>query len=280
MYNEITNDSNYVDSSMYGQEKMIVGFKNLSFPDNYTSYWNFGDGTYSREKNPVHKYQNSGVYEVCLTIYSSYGCSATYCESIKVGIPDCEVDFTYDIVVPGCEGFNVAYDFKPIASTQAVSYHWSFGDGETSSEYNPLHMYEQYGSYEVCVQAYFYDGCITNKCKVIYFGQDDIDSAFIRKCSVTPLQDLEQAESVMLKELYPVPAQHSLTLIIESEKVQQVQIELFDLLGKNHRLYSNQWLSAGKNQIELDLIGLKTGNYIYRMTSSSGVTRGQIIIVE
>lgn len=280
IYNEITKDSNYIDSSMSAQEKMIVGFKNLSTPDNYISYWNFGDGTYSQEKNPVHRYQKSGVYEVCLKIYNSYGCSAIYCESIKVGILDCEVDFTYDIIVPSCEGFNVAYDFKPITSGQAVSYLWSFGDGETSFVDDPIHMYEHYGSYEICVQAYFYDGCTANKCKSINFGQDDIDSTFIRKCSVTPVIDLEQSEHVSLKELYPVPAQSTLTLIIESDKEQQVQIELIDLLGKNYKLYSNQWLSAGENHIELDLNGLKTGNYIYMMTSDSGVARGQIIIVE
>lgn len=31
-------------------------------------FWSFGDGTSSHEKNPVHSYEHSGTYKVCLTI--------------------------------------------------------------------------------------------------------------------------------------------------------------------------------------------------------------------
>jgi PKD repeat protein len=280
MYNENTDDSSYYDTVVSGQGNLIVGFKNLSVPANYSSFWDFGDGTYSYEKNPVHRYQESGVYEVCLKITSPGGCSDTYCEFVKAGIPDCEVDFTYNVIVPSCEGFNIAYEFNPVSTSNAVSYTWTFGDGETSSANNPIHLYESYGVYEICVQAYYDDECIAKKCKKIDFRQADIDSAFLKKCLSTPVIVLEQKEGISLKEIYPLPAKGSLTIIIESVKEQQVQIELVDILGKNYKLYSNEWLNAGENILELDLSGLKTGNYVYMLTSDLEVTRGQIIIVE
>jgi PKD repeat protein len=37
--------------------------------------WNFGDGSSSFLQNPVHIYQNPGIYDVTLIVYSANGCS-------------------------------------------------------------------------------------------------------------------------------------------------------------------------------------------------------------
>jgi len=43
-------------------------------------------------------------------------------------------------------------------SDGAVSYFWDFGDGETSTNINPLHTYTKPGTYEVALNAYGRDG--------------------------------------------------------------------------------------------------------------------------
>ncbi|MEX2590318.1 MAG: PKD domain-containing protein, partial [Chitinophagales bacterium] len=51
---------------------------------NTASYhWNLGDGDTSTAATPVHHYDSSGYYNVCLTI-SDQGCTNTYCDSIFV----------------------------------------------------------------------------------------------------------------------------------------------------------------------------------------------------
>lgn len=47
-------------------EESIIEFRNLS-PDEINFEWDFGDGTTSIEKNPLHKYADFGVYNVRLT---------------------------------------------------------------------------------------------------------------------------------------------------------------------------------------------------------------------
>ena len=37
-------------------------------------YWDFGDGTYSKEVNPGHYYYGGGIYTVSLTVTTSEGC--------------------------------------------------------------------------------------------------------------------------------------------------------------------------------------------------------------
>jgi uncharacterized repeat protein (TIGR01451 family) len=48
-----------------------------------TYSWDFGDGSSSTSQNPSHTFAN-GTYQVCLTVTSSNGCSASYCSSVSV----------------------------------------------------------------------------------------------------------------------------------------------------------------------------------------------------
>ncbi len=56
-----------------GQTPLSVQFSDLSTgsPDRWA--WNFGDGTGSVEKNPVHLYLDPGEYTVALTVTNSFG---------------------------------------------------------------------------------------------------------------------------------------------------------------------------------------------------------------
>ena len=44
--------------------------------------WDFGDGNTSTSQNPVHQYATTGVYNVCLTSYSAFGCEETICQNV------------------------------------------------------------------------------------------------------------------------------------------------------------------------------------------------------
>ena len=46
-------------------------------------YWTFGDGNTSTELNPVHEYESSGTYEVCLTVSNEYG-SDSKCRTLQI----------------------------------------------------------------------------------------------------------------------------------------------------------------------------------------------------
>ncbi|MDA8714372.1 gliding motility-associated C-terminal domain-containing protein [Flavobacteriales bacterium] len=60
-----------VGNPLYG----VFEFENYSIgADVY--YWDFGDGTFSTEENPIHTYSIPGLYEVQLTVENSYGCTS------------------------------------------------------------------------------------------------------------------------------------------------------------------------------------------------------------
>jgi PKD repeat protein len=51
-----------------GIAPLTVNFFSKSLNKNEEYYWDFGDSTYSRQKNPVHIYRNNGIYRVTLIV--------------------------------------------------------------------------------------------------------------------------------------------------------------------------------------------------------------------
>jgi PKD repeat protein/spore coat protein CotH len=57
-----------------GDAPLTVRFTNLSQGESLTGFlWNFGDGGMSLERDPVHRYEGSGVFSVRLTVFTSVG---------------------------------------------------------------------------------------------------------------------------------------------------------------------------------------------------------------
>lgn len=50
-------------------------------------YWDFGDGNFSTQAQPVHTYGASGTYNVCLKVKDNNGCCGELCRQITVDIP-------------------------------------------------------------------------------------------------------------------------------------------------------------------------------------------------
>jgi hypothetical protein len=98
------------------------GFTDLSSYEVEEWYWNFGDdlnlSNTSREKNPIHFFLKSGVYEVCLIVKNQNG-SDTLCKTISIGTMSTknEVDITLDIQIwPNpCQNFLITnvLDYNP-----------------------------------------------------------------------------------------------------------------------------------------------------------------------
>jgi PKD repeat protein len=110
--------------------------------------WNFGDGSTSTAQNPSHTYANTGTYAVSLTVTNSEGQSATATINITVGEGQAQsMTCLFDIQPQGNQ-VPLTVNFVN-TSTNATSYQWSFGDGGTSTDTNPSHVYQAVGDYPV-----------------------------------------------------------------------------------------------------------------------------------
>lgn len=66
----------------YGALPLTVEFSNLSEFGN--AHWNFGDNSFSNQINPVHVFQDSGLYHVWLTQTSIHGCKDSVSKTVLV----------------------------------------------------------------------------------------------------------------------------------------------------------------------------------------------------
>lgn len=115
-------------------------------------YWNFGDGSNDWQTNPAHTYTSNGTYSACLIMYDSLnnGCQSTYCASIVISnapTPPCNAAFVYY----GDSANQNQGQFFDQSSNNPTSWSWTFGDGGTSTQQNPVHQYAQPGYYAVCL---------------------------------------------------------------------------------------------------------------------------------
>jgi len=109
--------------------------------------WSFPGATpsASNAKNPTVTYATAGYHEVTLVVTNAYGSDdlKKECQTIYVGMPDADFDFSVD------EQTVVFSNF----TQNATDYVWHFGDGSTSTEQNPTHIYAQPGTYMVELTA-------------------------------------------------------------------------------------------------------------------------------
>lgn len=120
--------------------------------------WNFGDGTTSNERNPVHTYEEPGTYDVRLRVTNSTGCNATtlFPDMVEV-YPQPEAGISAEPLAATID--NPVISFFEQIEGEYNSIEWDFGDGETSQEDNPVHRYSAPGSYDVIMYTENSYGC-------------------------------------------------------------------------------------------------------------------------
>ncbi len=128
----------------------IVDFYNTSPDPNLTFLWDFGDGSpTSTQENPSHTYNSLGYFDVILIATDTVGCSDTLLKPNYIGISG-NITYTADFSVTdtvGCNPPNVHFTDQSTIGTD--SWHWEFGDGDTSAVQSPYHVYGASGNYTV-----------------------------------------------------------------------------------------------------------------------------------
>jgi len=119
-----------------------------------TYNWNFGDGTTSTNANPGHVYPTAGTYTAKLTVSDSTSntVSQALIITVSAAITNQPPVITATAapqsgLTPLSVAFSSAGTFDP--QGQTLLYNWNFGDGVTSTNANPSHIYTTAGTYTV-----------------------------------------------------------------------------------------------------------------------------------
>lgn len=152
-----------------------VSFNNNSIGEISSYWWDFGNGKVSQLENPVHVFDDYGVYEVTLIIHDTItNCSDEVSMMLTLGVVECFANFSYQV---NTTTQNVIFNDESLGNID--SWYWEFGDGTFSTDTFPVHHYPNDGVYPVCLTiSDTISGCISSSCKEITIGDVDIHADF------------------------------------------------------------------------------------------------------
>lgn len=119
-------------------------------------YWDFGDGINSKHaRTATHTFKKPGTYDVSLTVTNFAGNSTLKKSNyITVTPPQAPIAEFFSPEVYHADTYGGSIPTKNVSfvdnSTGSPTYWlWDFGDGNTSTEQNPTHVYDVGGGYTV-----------------------------------------------------------------------------------------------------------------------------------
>ncbi len=169
---EIKNKSLYIEPSVRtacaGTE---VNFTAKNSSKNGSYLWNFGDGSFSNQENPIHIYKKSGTFDVSLSVTDpNDGQISTIAMRDLITInPKPEADFEW------------SYTNSPLGeptakfvntSVNANSFVWKFSENKTSSEVSPSVIYDSKGKQPVILEVHNSFGCKDEQVKIVQVNAD------------------------------------------------------------------------------------------------------------
>ena len=124
---------------------LTVTFTDTSIAPNIIAWeWNFDDSGVSFVQNPVHTYNNAGVYHVTLTIHTLNGGIGFTGDDVTT-VDEAVAAFSFD----DSGDPDIVFTDESIMDNP-LSWSWDFGDGiGTSTDQNPVYIYTANGTYTV-----------------------------------------------------------------------------------------------------------------------------------
>lgn len=148
-----------------------VNFTAKNSPKNGSYLWNFGDGSFSNQKNPIHIFKKSGTFDVSLSVTNpNDGQISTIAMRDLITInPKPEADFEW------------SYTNSPVGeptakfvntSVNANSFIWKFSENRTSSDVSPSVIYSSKGKQPVILEVQNTFGCKDEQVKFVQINAD------------------------------------------------------------------------------------------------------------
>lgn len=270
----------------------------------FTYLWDIsGPGGGTQEGDVInYTFPGPGTYAVCLNIAGMDGCVASTCQQVVVDAngainpnttDPCEADFW--VIQAFQNGDTIGGE--PIANelwiwnlssggTGNYQFLWSFGDGTSSSEPFPTHVYAQDGPYVLCLTVYDSNGCSDTHCDSISVDENGMLEGLVVQGNghhgtlqgersegftinvLDPLtMDVPESELSALNT-WPNPTQDRLEISLNSIKNGQVRTEVIDANGRRV-VGTMSPLVNGQNRITLDVAPLPAGMYLLRIGEGS-----------
>jgi gliding motility-associated-like protein len=199
-----------VTQTMATYEKPVVNFSSLDIKPGCTGnlqlqltdlsignadpvdswFWDFGDGSESRNKNPAYSYTIPGKYIVKHAVTNNKGCISDTLSRTYTNFGKPTLRFTLNDVCLGTPIRPVIILNDPgFGSTRITKYLWDFGDGTTDTASLPVHNYTKEGQYKVTLTVVADSSCVSDSSSktIRILGKPIANYSFTNNCVNVPV---------------------------------------------------------------------------------------------
>lgn len=116
--------------------------------------WDFGDGQQSFDQSPSHVFSSVGTYDVTLTVFDSFRNTDNITKPVTFTAPVFLPTANFNSSVNQQTKTAIFTDTSTVGGGETINaWLWNFGDGATSTQQHPSHVYAADGDYNVSLKA-------------------------------------------------------------------------------------------------------------------------------
>jgi hypothetical protein len=142
--------------------------------------------------------------------------------------------------------------FSDGSSSGVTSWHWDFGDGQTSTAQNPTYTYQAMGIFTVCLTGF----------------NGTCDSTFCQTVLVGPPVEVEDAVLSAYTKVYPNPGNGNFSVAFDLPAGLDLDMEVYNMAGQ--RLSATHAANVRTRTESIDLTMQPNGAYFLKVSSSKG----------
>lgn len=241
-----------------GCAPLTVQFSSISSANATNFDWQFTGGSPSSSsvENPTVLYSTPGIYSVTLTVSNSAG-SNTATQPNYITVDSFPTSGFSNSILGATASFTNT-------STNASSYLWDFGDGNTSMQTSPTHTYANDGTYAVTLISTGPCGTASDTQTITIITVNIKEPGLVESFRVYP---------------NPVALSGSISVEMDLKKTGMVHFELTDVAGKRVRTYSLFEKKTDKQVFTLKTTGIQAGAYLLTVRLEDMIIRTAKVIL-
>lgn len=300
--NQETPVAGFSAAPLTGTAPLSVQFTDESTNSPVSHSWDFGDGNTSSQQNPIHTYQNAGIYTVSLTVTNSAGSdNITKTDLIEVqpsstaGMSVSAISFSPRGTAKGGKEFveatitltNSDNPTQPVdGANMTINYTGPTsgsvtGTTDADGKLTIRTRSSKNANEDWCISqisatksGFTYDG------SVILLPYCESSSTSARIANGLIISKEEFSHELMLHQNYPNPFSNQTTLAFNIPYRSNVSLTIFDTQGRIVEKLIEGKLDAGTYQYSLQGGSLIRGHYILKLISGDQVRSKTMIKVD